>query len=137
MMEEWFDNGLSFAEIEKEIKKLNYVELYNLLEAYNWDDGFRIPALILKHRDCDLALAMEIFILAGGPDIIKDYLIDNKEVEEYNKEYWHFCLNLFNDMGAGKFKDSATPQSLDVGLKILLIKKGIINNLTKDFEFLM
>ncbi len=43
-----------------------YNDLKELLNQYNWDDGFEIPKEILKNRNCDLALALEIFYLADG-----------------------------------------------------------------------
>ena len=36
-------------------------KLRQLLNEYNWDDGFDLPKKILENPDCDLALALEIF----------------------------------------------------------------------------
>lgn len=36
-------------------------KLRQLLNEYNWDDGFDLPKKVLENPDCDLALALEIF----------------------------------------------------------------------------
>lgn len=48
-----------------------YADLKNKLDEYNWDDGFEIPRTILADPDCDLALALEIFYLAGGYEYLE------------------------------------------------------------------
>lgn len=47
-------------------------KLRQLLNEYNWDDGFDLAKEMLENPDCDLALALEIFYLADG----YSYLID-------------------------------------------------------------
>lgn len=49
-----------------------YVDLKNKLDEYNWDDGFEVPRTILADPDCDLALALEIFYLAGGYEYLEN-----------------------------------------------------------------
>ena len=48
-----------------------YADLKNKLDEYNWDDGFEVPRTILADPDCDLALALEIFYLAGGYEYLE------------------------------------------------------------------
>ena len=38
-------------------------DLDNILNKYNWDDGFKIPKELLNDPDCDLALALKNFSL--------------------------------------------------------------------------
>lgn len=49
-------------------------KMRQILNDYNWDDGFDLPKELLENHDCDLALALEIFFLADG----YSYLIDNQ-----------------------------------------------------------
>ena len=46
--------------------KMVYNDLENMLNEYNWDNGFGIPKEILGDPWCDLALALEIFYLSDG-----------------------------------------------------------------------
>lgn len=48
-----------------------YADLKNKLDEYDWDDGFKAPRTILADPDCDLALALEIFYLAGGYEYLE------------------------------------------------------------------
>lgn len=48
-----------------------YADLKNKLDEYNWDDRFEVPRTILADPDCDLALALEIFYLAGGYEYLE------------------------------------------------------------------
>ena len=48
-----------------------YADLKNKLDEYNWDDGVEVPRTILADPDCDLALALEIFYLAGGYEYLE------------------------------------------------------------------
>ena len=38
--------------------------LYELLDHYNWDDGFGVPLAIAEHSCCDLAIAKGLYWLA-------------------------------------------------------------------------
>lgn len=40
--------------------------LNELAFTYNWDDGFAIPYLIAKHKNCDKGTALNLFSMAGG-----------------------------------------------------------------------
>ena len=48
--------------------KMVYNDLENMLNEYNWDNGFEIPKEILADPRCDLALALEIFYLSRSEE---------------------------------------------------------------------
>lgn len=73
-------------------------ELRQLLNEYNWDDGFDLPKELLKNPNCDLALALEIFYLADG----YSYLID-KSNNTSLKEWKFFVEKLYADILEGKY----------------------------------
>lgn len=78
-------------------------ELRQLLNEYNWDDGFDLPKKLLENPDCDLALALEIFYLADG----YSYLIDKSRSTSLN-EWKLFIEKLYDDILAGKYIHTAS-----------------------------
>lgn len=72
--------------------------LRQLLNEYNWDDGFDLPMELLENPNCDLALALEIFSLADG----YNYLINESE-SAFLKEWKFFVEKLYADILEGKF----------------------------------
>lgn len=123
-------------DITREINKLDKANLYHVLEHYNWDDGFLIPSLILKNKNCDLALAMEIFELAEACDAIKDTYVRKKKPRASSKEWVDFSLDLYEKMANGHFKKEDPARPFPLWLIIGLLKKGIVNEITKEFLFL-
>jgi len=77
--------------------------LRQVLNEYNWDDGFDLPKGLLENQDCDLALALEIFYLADG----YSYLID-KSRSTSSKEWKSFVEKLYLDILEGKFIQTAS-----------------------------
>lgn len=73
-------------------------KLRQILNDYNWDDGFDLPKELLKNSDCDLALALEIFYLADG----YSYLIGNQRSTSQS-EWMLFIDKLYNDILNGKY----------------------------------
>lgn len=73
-------------------------DLENILNEYNWDDGFKIPRKLLNNPDCDLALALEIFYLADGFAYL-DGLVE----ETWRVEWKQFVCSLYNDILDGKY----------------------------------
>ncbi|MBQ3502972.1 MAG: DUF4274 domain-containing protein [Clostridia bacterium] len=116
--------------ISKKIGKLKIADLYHLISEYNWDDGIIIPKMILENKHCDLALAMEIFGLADGWEFLYNHYFKGQQI---NNEVGEFCIELFNEMGKGRFKKVDNFVGVPYGFKIVLLKKGIVNELTKDF----
>ena len=134
LIEKYFND--EYAAFE-EIKKLKKIDLYHILNLYNWGDGFSLPAELLEHDECDLSLALNIFALADGYTFIEDCYLKEGAPSSYFKDWWDFCLKLFNDMGNGKFTSNNSDVGLPIYLVIILLKKGIVNDLTKKFQFLM
>ena len=70
-----------------------YADLKNKLDEYNWDDGFEVPRTILADPDCDLALALEIFYLAGGYEYLE------KSAKRTKLQKWNpFITVLYEDI---------------------------------------
>lgn len=77
---------------------MSYNDLENLLEEYNWDDGFAVPQKILNSPDCDLVLALKIFYLADG------YAYFNESAEHMALDEWKlFISTLYQDIVDGKY----------------------------------
>lgn len=77
--------------------------LKQLLNEYNWDDGFDLPKKLLDDLDCDLALALEIFYLADG----YSYLVEYKGCTSQS-EWTLFVDKLYNDILNGKYIQTAS-----------------------------
>ena len=102
--------------------KMVYNDLENMLNEYNWDNGFEIPKEILADRRCDLALALEIFYLSDGYAYLED-LEKTTDLKEWNS----FITALYDDISNNKFPK--TGKSFKIPLskvqKYKLQKKGI------------
>ena len=75
-----------------------YADLKNKLDEYNWDDGFEVPRTILADPDCDLALALEIFYLAGGYEYLEK-LARRTKLQKWNQ----FITVLYEDILDNRF----------------------------------
>lgn len=115
-----------------EISKLNRADLYHFLDCYNWDDGFEIPEIILANKNCDLALALSLFYSVDGYTFIEERYFENKLNDDPDDKWSIFCQQLFDNIGGGKYKIDDEYQDLAMAYKIVLVKKGVINELTKD-----
>jgi len=73
-------------------------KLRQLLNEYNWDDGFDLPKELLENPYCDLSLALEIFYLADG----YSYLIDKSRSTSL-VEWKLFIEKLYVDILEGKY----------------------------------
>ena len=80
---------------------MSYDDLENLLDEYNWADGFETPIEILDNPCCDLALALKIFYLADG----FAYLDGFAEKSGLN-EWKQFIYSLYNNILDNKYKES-------------------------------
>ena len=102
--------------------KMVYNDLENMLNEYNWDNGFEIPKEILADPRCDLALALEIFYLSDGYAYLED-LERTTDLKEWNS----FITALYDDISNNKFPK--TGKSFKIPLskvqKYKLQKKGI------------
>lgn len=77
-----------------------YEELKNIINEYNWDDGFDVPYKVLDEPNCDLALALEIFYLGDGFVLIRNFPHDI----DGTKEWLCFIKKLYNDIISGRYK---------------------------------
>lgn len=57
--------------------------LADIMEEYNWDDGFELPYSIAMHKNCDLAIALKIFY--DGEGYLKFF--DKKFYESENEAH--------------------------------------------------
>ena len=80
-----------------------YNDLENMLNEYNWDNGFEIPKGILADPRCDLALALEIFYLSDGYAYLED-LEKTTDLKEWGK----FIAVLYDDILNDKFPKTST-----------------------------
>lgn len=83
------------ANIDKE-------QLHNLLDEYNWDDGFSFPKAIINNKKCDLGTSIMCFYLADGYSYLEDY----KEFKALRpvSEWFEFVDNLFNRIKENDFR---------------------------------
>ncbi|OUP27548.1 DUF4274 domain-containing protein [Faecalibacterium sp. An192] len=98
-----------------------YADLKNKLDEYNWDDGFEVPRTILADPDCDLALALEIFYLAGGYEYLE------KSARKTKLQKWNpFITVLYEDILNNRFPkmDASFEIPLSKVQKYNLRKKG-------------
>ncbi|MCK1797462.1 DUF4274 domain-containing protein [Streptomyces sp. XM4193] len=50
------------AELPERVRALaDETMLWELMSAYNWDDGFAVPLAVVRHPRCDRALALRMF----------------------------------------------------------------------------
>ena len=68
------------------------MELYSLVEHFNWDDGYEVPKLIAEHSLCELGTAVSMFWLC---DAIHWYKNDN-EPTIYEQEDYEFSQYIIN-----------------------------------------
>lgn len=83
-----------------ENNNMTYNEIKNIVEGYNWDDGFEIPCQLLSDEKCDLALALEIFYSGDG----YGYMIDLEHREGRSREWLEFISKLYCDIEAGRYQ---------------------------------
>ena len=98
-----------------------YADLKHKLDAYNWDDGFEVPRAILADPNCDLALALKIFYLAGGYEYLE------KSARRTKLQKWNpFITVLYENILNNQFPK--TDASFEIPLskvqKYKLRKKG-------------
>lgn len=70
------------------IQEMNAKHLDILISEYNWDDGFRVPQMVIDNKNCELGTALKTFYLADG----YSYLLQNN-IE--SSEWFQFVLCLY------------------------------------------
>ncbi|ACA87756.1 DUF4274 domain-containing protein [Shewanella woodyi] len=74
--------------------------LYELLDHYNWDDGFGVPIAVANHPCCEVAIAQKLYWLAAA-----DYWYESEEeVNIYNKEHFNFSKLISQRLLAGYYE---------------------------------
>jgi hypothetical protein len=54
-----------------EVERIDDSDLLHLIMYnYNWDNGLRIPELVLDNKKCEMSTALLIFYSAGGEDLL-------------------------------------------------------------------
>lgn len=84
---QWISDLLydDISKIEEKINKINDpIALHIIACKYNWDDGFKIPKLLIGNKSCDLGTALMIFYDADG----YAFLNGNNEEEPVNLDVW-------------------------------------------------
>lgn len=89
---------------------MQYEEMKEKLDEYNWDDGFGFPKKIVVDSNCDLALALEVFYLADGDGFLYDY----PDEPEGNATWKKFVKKLMQDILTGKY--SVTDRHFEIPL---------------------
>lgn len=82
---------------------MNAERIEQVLEAYNWDDGFELPQRLLGGTGCDLGIALNIFYLADGDAYLMDRSIQGPE------PWLSFVSQLYERIVRGEFVRSKRP----------------------------
>lgn len=95
-----------------------------LISDYNWDNGFRIPQMVIDNKNCELSTAIKTFYLGDG----YSYLIRNSND---NSKWFQFISCLYDRILEGNFLKG------NLSYKITLTKTQIYklkkNNVTSIF----
>ncbi len=84
------------------IRQIDNSEILHLLAYnYNWDDGFKVPNLILNNNNCELNTALMIFYDAGGFEYL---MSDRNKSQEENLLWYDFLENLYKKIINKSFK---------------------------------
>lgn len=67
-----------------------------LISDYNWDNGFRIPQMVIDNKNCELSTAIKTFYLGDG----YSYLIENLND---NSKWFQFISCLYDRILEGHF----------------------------------
>ena len=109
-----------------------YADLKKKLDAYHWDDGFEVPRTILADPDCDLALALEIFYLAGGYEYLE------KSARRTKLQKWNsFITGLYEDILNNRFPKTSALFEIPLSKvqRDKLRKKGVAEIFLTDLSF--
>lgn len=89
-------------------RSINDVNLLRqLVENYNWDDGFAIPVEVVKHPLCDLGLALLLFWEYDTPRMYYQdpvSIINEYDSEEEKQHKISFCEILISGIRNGTYK---------------------------------
>ena len=101
-----------------------YVYAYN----YNWDNGFEIPRMILKNKNCELSTALLMFYRCYG------YSFMMRENNNNQSEWFLFTRELYESIVSQKYELGT------IGFKVPLSKTQLFKikkMLSKDDEIIV
>ena len=78
---------------------MQYEEMQQKLHQYNWDDGFDLPWKIISDKNCDLAIALEVFYLADGFGYFQTFIHNVGGT----KEWFCFMATLYEKIVNGTY----------------------------------
>lgn len=73
--------------------------LHELLDYYNWDDGFDVPFAIANNLTCELGTAVRLFWLADGGSWFQMTERERARAADHDL----FCSHLFSQITAGSY----------------------------------
>lgn len=77
-------------------------DLNQLIDVYNWDDGFIVPNAVMTHRECDLGIALKLFWLSDAAQLFADSFDESRAL----REWIEFCRILTSLITSGKYMTS-------------------------------
>ncbi|MDU7337320.1 MAG: DUF4274 domain-containing protein [Clostridium sp.] len=83
----------------------NDKSIFDIINNYNWDDGFDYPASLLLDNPCDLALALCIFYLADGYRFLQAV----PEQKDRNSQWVAFIDSLYRNIIDGSYVKTKRP----------------------------
>lgn len=90
-----FIYNLSIEEKQVAVDKIEDSELLHVIMVnYNWDDGFELPKLVLKNKNCELSTALLIFYLVGG----EEFLFEREKILSKKSERNSFLSELYDNI---------------------------------------
>ena len=110
----------TLAENREYLKEaLSEEELYIYAYNYNWENGFSIPELILKHPACSLEIALLVFYRGDGYTFLT-----NQDDEDETSKWYIFIKNLHDNSICGKYQLGQTAFSIPLSkVQIYKLKK--------------
>ena len=84
---------------------MQYEEMQQKLHQYNWDDGFDLPWKIISDKNCDLAMALELFYLADGFGYFQTFIHNVGGT----KEWFCFMATLYEKIVNGTYPKQIIP----------------------------
>jgi hypothetical protein len=103
-----------------------------LVNVYNWDDGYEVPAAIANHPKCDLGTALTLFWLVHGVG----WCTGEYTANEHLKADQDFAELLTKRLLAGRYSCGMTSYKIPLGIvkRHQYKKKGIPAVLITDVE---
>jgi hypothetical protein len=95
-------------------------DLSQLIDVYNWDDGFVVPNAVMTHCACDLGIALKMFWLSDGAQLFSDSLDESKSP----RPWIDFCKTLISRITTGTYVSNTTAYTVPINS---IAKKKLAN----------